>query len=74
MYFKDVTNEEDIAAVVKHVQNVVGTSGLNVLINNAAINDKGQKVLDKQCRETILKHYNTNVVSPIILSQVGQDN
>jgi NAD(P)-dependent dehydrogenase (short-subunit alcohol dehydrogenase family) len=33
----DTTNESDIAHAVKHVESVLGSRGLDVLINNAGV-------------------------------------
>lgn len=67
----DVTSDTDITSAVNLVQGIVGDSGLNVLVNNAGINIKGQGSgkLDTLKRDVMLQHFDTNAVSPLIICQ-----
>ena len=67
----DVTNDSNIEEAFAQTKTLVGDNGLNLLINNAGINDKSDGgFLEKQTREKMQRHFNTNVsgqssVSPL---------
>lgn len=66
----DVEKDDDIVAAVQEAQTILGERGLNLLINNAAINTKGVgSDLKNQSREHMQQHFNVNVSGPIVMVQ-----
>lgn len=55
--------------LVKEIDLVTNSSGLNVLFNNAGIAPKSTKITATK-REDLLNTFETNTVAPIMLSQV----
>ncbi|XP_046575483.1 C-factor-like [Haliotis rubra] len=64
----DVRSDADIANAVTIVQRVLGERGLNLLINNAAINSQVYG-LEALTREEIMSHCDCNVAGPLLISQ-----
>jgi len=64
----DVQNEDDYAAAVAKVDQVVGGEGLNVLLNNAGVNQKPGD-LAMTTREVMLRIYDINAVAPIMITK-----
>lgn len=55
--------------LVKEIDLVTNSSGLNVLFNNAGIAPKSTKITATK-REDLMNTFETNTVAPIMLSQV----
>jgi hypothetical protein len=66
----DAENEDSIQSAFKETRDLVGPPGLNVLVNNAAINLKKESIIDINA-EDLLKTFKVNVVGPAIISKVG---
>ncbi|XP_071081597.1 C-signal-like [Haliotis cracherodii] len=64
----DVRSDADIANAVTTVQRVLGQRGLNLLINNAAINSQVYG-LESLTRDDIMSHCDCNVAGPLLVSQ-----
>lgn len=64
----DVESEESIQAAYKETCDLVGKDGLNVLVNNAAINLKQQSICDVTSKE-LLQTLKVNVVAPVIVTK-----
>jgi len=62
----DVTQYDD---VVRQVREVVGSEGLNLLINNAGIFNKDMQGIESQTKEELMRHFEVNTVSPILVTQ-----
>ncbi|XP_032556760.1 C-factor-like isoform X1 [Chiroxiphia lanceolata] len=63
----EVSDPASIKAAAARVEELLGGSGLNILINNAAI---GKPVfLDKETLETMTQIYTTNTAGPLLLGQ-----
>ncbi|RUS91687.1 hypothetical protein EGW08_000513 [Elysia chlorotica] len=66
----DVEKDEDIESAFKETQAFVGEKGLNLLINNAGLNEKADGGgIYKAAREVIQRHFDVNVTGPIMISQ-----
>lgn len=66
-----MTDEESIKSAVQDVSEKVGASGLNLLINNAAI--AKPPIPGKLCdtsRQDMMEVYETNVAGPFLLTKV----
>lgn len=63
---KDVGSFPDVR---QEIQNEVGDTGLNLLINNAgmALRDS----IDTVSRETMVENFEVNAVSPLLLTKVS---
>lgn len=66
----EVTDDKQIADAVKFVDSVVGQDGLNLLINNAATLEREGAHLPLVERAHLNRHFDVNVASPILISQV----
>ncbi|XP_060643909.2 C-signal-like [Anolis sagrei] len=62
-----VSDPASIKAVVTRVTEQLGGSGLNLLINNAAI--AKANTMESETREDMMEVYDTNVVGPMMVSQ-----
>lgn len=70
-----MSSEDSISAAVQAVSRQIGEAGLNVLINNAAINRPAAPGLLSLTRKTdMMQVYETNVVGPFLLAKVGLSN
>lgn len=68
----DMSDEDSISAAVQAVSKQIGASGLNLLINNAAINKPAvPALLDVTGKKDMMEVYETNVVGPFLLVKVG---
>ncbi|KAM4572498.1 C-signal-like [Odontesthes bonariensis] len=67
----DVADEDSISAAVQAVRQHIGTGGLNLLINNAAINKPAPPApLMATAKKDMMEVYETNVVGPFILTKM----
>ncbi|XP_067683647.1 C-signal-like [Haliotis asinina] len=64
----DVRSDADIANAVTTVRHVLGERGLNLLINNAAVNSQLYG-LESLTRDDITSHCDCNVAGPLMVSQ-----
>lgn len=68
----DVADERSISAAVEAVKEQIGASGLNLLINNAAINKPASPAsLLTSGKKDMMEVFETNVVGPFLLTKVG---
>jgi NAD(P)-dependent dehydrogenase (short-subunit alcohol dehydrogenase family) len=65
----EVTEPKQYDKAVSEVRKVVGTKGLNLLINNAGIFDQSLNSLESQTKENIMMHYEINVAAPVLLTK-----
>ena len=66
-----MADEDSISAAVQAVRQHIGAGGLNLLINNAAINKPAPPApLLATGKKDMMEVYETNVVGPFILSKV----
>ncbi|XP_064526873.1 uncharacterized protein LOC135421929 isoform X3 [Pseudopipra pipra] len=63
----EVSDPASIKAAAARVEELLGGSGLNILINNAGILNPIS--LDKETLETMTQIYTTNTVGPLLLGQ-----
>ncbi|KAK2867011.1 hypothetical protein QQF64_022672 [Cirrhinus molitorella] len=63
----DVTSDSSVDAAAQSVESIVGTDGLNCLINNAAINVPSE--LDTVTRDAMMKTYESNTVAPLFVTK-----
>ncbi|XP_062277034.1 C-signal-like [Scomber scombrus] len=67
----DTSDEASISAAVKAVSKQIGAGGLNLLINNAAINKPAAPApLSVTGKKDMMDVYETNVVGPFLLAKV----
>ena len=64
----DVTKHDTFAEVVDKVSSIVGPGGLDVLINNAGILQRGTEG-DLICTEMMAETYFINTISPLVLTK-----
>ena len=69
-YILDVNEENSVKDARQQTEDILGTEGLNVLINNAAVYLKCSAVQDIKVDEMI-QSYRTNVVGPAIMCRVS---
>lgn len=68
----DTTDEDSILAAVQAVSEQIGDGGLNLLINNAAINKPDSPApLSATEKKHMMEVYETNVVGPFLLAKVS---
>ncbi len=68
----DMSDEDSISAAVQAVSRQIGSDGLNLLINNAAINRPASPAsLSATGKTDMMAVYETNVVGPFLLAKVG---
>ncbi|XP_013061200.2 C-factor-like [Biomphalaria glabrata] len=66
----DVETDDDLESAFQETKAAVGDLGLNLLINNAGIYDKGKPgTLADISRESMQNHFNINVSGPIAVAQ-----
>jgi len=65
----EITEPDQHAEAVSQVQNIVGSAGLNVLINNAGIFDWSLSNLQSHTKENMMKHLDINLVAPVLLTK-----
>ncbi|XP_074487703.1 C-signal-like [Sebastes fasciatus] len=67
----DMSDEDSISAAVQAVTEQIGAGGLNLLINNAAINTPETPApLSATEKEDMMKVYETNVVGPFLIAKM----
>ncbi|XP_060891013.1 C-signal [Labrus mixtus] len=67
----DISDEESISAAVQAVSEHIGDGGLNLLINNAAINKPASPApLSATEKKHMMDVYETNVVGPFLLAKM----
>ncbi|KAF6716345.1 C-factor [Oryzias melastigma] len=67
----DVADEQSISAAVEAVKKKVGASGLNLLINNAAINKPASPAsLLSTGKKDMMEVFETNVAGPFLLTKM----
>lgn len=69
MITADLKSDEDLSNLAQTVTNILGTRGLDVLVNNAGISSKFtrlQLVKEKDLND----HFRVNVTAPILLAKV----
>ncbi|KAL8622965.1 hypothetical protein ACOMHN_027086 [Nucella lapillus] len=66
----DVADDSSIQTAYQKTASVLEDSGLNLLINNAGINDKTDKgSLELVTRDRIQSHFNINATAPVMMTQ-----
>jgi len=65
----EITEPDQHAKAVAEVKAVVGSAGLNVLINNAGIFDWTLSDLQSHTKENMMKHLDINLVAPVLLTK-----
>lgn len=65
----DVKDIASFPNLRQQIENDVGDTGLNLLINNAGIMFPDS--LDKVSKETMMENFEVNVVSPLLLTKVS---
>lgn len=65
----EITEPDQHAKAVDEVRKVVGSSGLNLLINNAGIFDWSLSDLASHTKENMMKHLDVNLVAPVLLTK-----
>ena len=65
----DVTNSKAFPDLVSQLEKLFGTSGLNLLINNAGYKESELRDLDSVTEEQMVKHFRVNCVAPLLLSR-----
>ncbi|CAK6966428.1 C-factor [Scomber scombrus] len=63
----DTDSQQSISSALKEVQSIVGSKGLNCLINNAAINISTD--IDTVTPEAMMKTFQTNSVAPLFVTK-----
>jgi len=63
----EITDPTQHDKAVREVKKFVGSAGLNLLINNAGIFDWATNSLEKTTRESLMAHYELNLVAPVLL-------
>ncbi|XP_023253195.1 uncharacterized protein LOC111647765 [Seriola lalandi dorsalis] len=67
----DTSDEDSICAAVRAVNEEIGAGGLNLLINNAAINKPARPApLSATGKKDMMEVYETNVVGPFLLAKM----
>ncbi|XP_069018380.1 C-signal-like [Embiotoca jacksoni] len=67
----DTSDEDSIRAAVQAVSRQIGAGGLNLLINNAAINRPASPApLSATGKKDMMEVYETNVVGPFVLTKM----
>ncbi|XP_034734517.1 C-factor [Etheostoma cragini] len=67
----DMSDEDSISAAVQAVKDQIGDGGLNLLINNAAINKPlSPAPLSATGKEDMMAVYETNVVGPFLIAKM----
>jgi len=67
-----MSDEDSISAAVQAVSRQIDAGGLNLLINNAAINQPAAPaLLAATGKKDMMDVYETNVVGPFLLAKVG---
>lgn len=67
-----MSDEDSISAAFQAVSKQIGDGGLNLLINNAAINKPASPApLSVTGKKDMMEVYETNVVGPFLLAKVG---
>lgn len=64
----DVTNYSSYQALVEKVSSIVGSHGLNLLINNAGV-APGRPTLSEMTAEHLIDAYKVNAVAPVLFTQ-----
>jgi len=65
----EVTDPKQYDRAVAEVQKLVGSAGLNLLINNAGIFDQSLSSLQSCTKENLLEHMDINFFSPVLLTK-----
>lgn len=68
----DANSQQSISSALEEVQSIVGSKGLNCLINNAAINISTN--IDTVTPEAMMKTFQTNSVAPLFVTKVRQQS
>ena len=67
-----MSDEDSILTAVQTVSKHIGAGGLNLLINNAAINKPASPgMLSATRKKDMMEVFETNVAGPFLLSKVG---
>lgn len=67
----DMSDEDSISAAVQVVNKQIGDGGLNLLINNAAINQPDKPgLLSATEKKDMMEVYETNVVGPFLIAKM----
>ncbi|XP_037306924.1 C-signal isoform X2 [Pungitius pungitius] len=67
----DVSDEDSISAAFQALNKQLGAGGLNLLINNAAINQPGSPgPLSATGKQDMMQVYETNVVGPFLIAKM----
>lgn len=65
----ELKSDEDISDLAQTVTNILGTRGLDVLVNNAGISSKFTR-LPMVKEKDLTDHFRVNVTAPILLAKV----
>jgi len=60
---------QDLINLYNTVAKETGTNGLNLLINNAGMYEKGHSSLDEQTPESLMEHFKANCVAPVMITK-----
>ncbi|XP_071398309.1 C-signal [Centroberyx affinis] len=63
----DVVSQRSISSALEEVRSIVGSEGLNCLINNAAINMR--TTIDTVTADAMMKCYQSNTVAPLFITK-----
>ncbi|KAM8892709.1 C-signal-like [Spinachia spinachia] len=67
----DLSDEDSISAAFQALNKLIGAGGLNLLINNAGINQPGKPgALCATGKKDMMQVYETNVVGPFLIAKV----
>jgi len=65
----DISDVSQYDGVVQRVSDVVGDAGLNLLINNAGMYNKGIESIKDMTKDELMRHFEVNTVSPILVTK-----
>ena len=65
----DVTDSKAYPDLVSQLEKLVGSSGLNLLINNAGYKESELRDLDTVTEELMVKNFRVNCVAPLLLTR-----
>lgn len=72
MHSADASDEDSVSAAFQALNERIGADGLNLLINNAGINQPGMPgSLSATGKKDMMQVYETNVVGPFLIAKVG---